>query len=106
MKPAQSNDNSISAAGPACEEQGPRPFFTRVLHSASGSLRLAHCVWHTVGMNNNTTGNQDIVMGLVLFVAGFIAVATAWGTISYMTAVASWIAGGYLVFRGVTKNRS
>lgn len=56
-------------------------------------------------MNNSTSGNQDIIMGLIVFVAGFIAIATAWGSISYITAAVSWIAGGYLVFRGVTKNR-
>ena len=57
-------------------------------------------------MNNNTTGKADIIIGVILFLAGFIAIATAWSSISYITAAVSWIAGGYLVFRGVTKTRS
>ncbi|QPK83199.1 hypothetical protein G7Y29_10310 [Corynebacterium qintianiae] len=55
--------------------------------------------------NNNTTGNQDITLGIILVAAGVLAIVFAWGAISYLTAIASFSAGGWLVARGVGKNR-
>lgn len=56
--------------------------------------------------SSGTTGQQDIIIGVIVFLLGFLAVATAWGTISYMTALASWIAGIVLVVRGIRKNQT
>ncbi|MCQ4624095.1 hypothetical protein KBX18_00745 [Corynebacterium sp. CCUG 69979] len=56
--------------------------------------------------STGTTGQQDIIIGVIVFLLGFLAVATAWGTISYMTALASWIAGIVLVVRGIRKNQT
>ncbi|MCT1806515.1 MULTISPECIES: hypothetical protein [Dermabacter] len=55
--------------------------------------------------SSGTTGQQDIIIGVIVFLLGFLAIATAWGTISYMTALASWIAGIVLVMRGIRKHR-
>lgn len=54
---------------------------------------------------SNSTGQADIIMGVIVFILGFIAIATAWGTISYMTALASWIAGVVMIIRGIRKTR-
>ena len=56
-------------------------------------------------VNTNTTAKQDIILGIVIFLLGFVAVAFAWGSISYLTAAVSWIAGVFMVGRGIVKSR-
>ncbi|MCP1388680.1 hypothetical protein M5J20_10890 [Corynebacterium sp. TA-R-1] len=56
-------------------------------------------------MNTNTTGQADIILGVIVFLLGFLAVKYAWGSISYLTAAVSWIAGIFMVGRGIVKSR-
>ncbi|GAA1179842.1 hypothetical protein [Corynebacterium glaucum] len=56
-------------------------------------------------MNTNTTGKQDIILGVIVFLAGFLALGFATSSLSLITAVVSWIAGIYMIIRGVRKNR-
>lgn len=56
-------------------------------------------------MNTNTTGKQDIILGVIVFLAGFLALGFATSSLSIITAVVSWIAGIYMIIRGVRKNR-
>lgn len=58
------------------------------------------------GRHDNTTGTQDIILGVILVAAGILAIVFAWGAVSYLTALVSFVAGGWLVARGVGKNRS
>ncbi|AQQ16308.1 hypothetical protein CGLAU_11900 [Corynebacterium glaucum] len=57
-------------------------------------------------MNTNTTGKQDIILGVIVFLAGFLALGFATSSLSLLTAVVSWIAGIYMIIRGVRKNRA
>jgi len=56
-------------------------------------------------MNTNTTGKQDIILGVIVFLAGFLALGFATSSLSLITAVVSWIAGIYMIIRGLRKNR-
>ncbi|MBG6122313.1 hypothetical protein [Corynebacterium aquatimens] len=57
-------------------------------------------------MKTNTSGNQDMALGAIVIFSGLAAMALYGNAFSYVTAGVCFIAGAFMIGRGIIKNRN